>query len=311
MASRKLITVFGATGNQGGSVVETLLQPLFNQRYQIRGVTRDPSKPSSQKLAAKGVEVVQANLDDAASVEAAVRGSYGVFGVTNFWESQDANKEIQQGKNIFEASKAAGVRHLVFSTLPNTRKMTGGKLDVHHFDSKAAIGDYIEANKGGALSATYYQPAFFLQNLPSMIQKSGPDGGELVLALPISPSAPVPVIDIVSDTGKFVAGAFEAGAAADGRRIEAASFWTTLNDFAKLFSQVRGKTLTYTQIPPDVFRGFLPAAVAHELTENMKLIDEFSYFGKGAEDHWKDSDDLFPEGLQRTSAKEALLQLSI
>lgn len=311
MSSLRLITVFGATGNQGGSVIQALLQAPYNQRYRIRGVTRDPSKPSSQKLAAQGVDVVQANLDDVTSVQKAVEGSHGVFGVTNFWESMDPNKEIQQGKNIFEASKAAGVQHLVFSTLPGTRAMTDGKIYVPHFDSKAAIQEYIESNKGDALWATYFQPAFFLQNLSSMIQKSGEAGQALTLPLPISPTAPVPIIDIVADTGKFVVGALDAGATANGRTIEASSFWIGLNELATQFTRVRGTDVIYAQISHQDFVAALPDAVAHETDENMKLIDEFSYFGKGAEKRWQANDDIFPARHQRTTANEGLGRIAI
>ncbi|CAO1622807.1 unnamed protein product [Sympodiomycopsis kandeliae] len=303
-----LITVFGATGNQGGSVIQALLQTPYSQRYRIRGVTRDTTKASSQKLAAQGVEVVQANLDDVATVQKAIEGSHGVFGVTNFWESMAPSKEIQQGKNIFEASKAAGVKHLIFSTLPDTRGMTDGKIYVPHFDSKAAIQRHIEATKGEALLATYFQPAFFLQNLPSMIQKSGQ---ALTLPLPISPSAPVPVIDIVADTGKFVVGALDAGVTANGRTIEAASFWIDLNDLAEQFSRVQESALTYTQVPSEAFIAALPEAVAHETAENMKLIDEFSYFGKGAEKRWQANDDIFPADYKRTTLQEGLARIAI
>ena len=82
MGSRKLLTIFGATGNQGGSVIDAVLaRPELQEKYSLRGISRDPSSGKSKALADKGVEMEQANLDDAESMKTAIKGSYGVFGV--------------------------------------------------------------------------------------------------------------------------------------------------------------------------------------------------------------------------------------
>nr|CDI54585.1 conserved hypothetical protein [Melanopsichium pennsylvanicum 4] len=93
MSSKKLLTIFGATGNQG--------------------ITRDTCKPAAQELAKQGVDVVFADLDDLASLQKALDGSYGVFAVTNFWEANDGAKETRQGRNIVDASISTGTEHLV------------------------------------------------------------------------------------------------------------------------------------------------------------------------------------------------------
>lgn len=103
MSSKKLLTIFGATGNQGGSVLDTIFaSPQLSEKYALRGITRNPSSDKSKALSDKGVEMVKAELDDLESLKAAVKGSYGVFGVTDFWSIMDKQREIQQGKNIFE-----------------------------------------------------------------------------------------------------------------------------------------------------------------------------------------------------------------
>lgn len=165
MSSKKLLTIFGATGNQGGSVIDTVLShPGLKQQYSLRGITRDPSSGKSKAMAERGVEVVQAELNDVESLKKAVKGSYGVFGVTDFWSLLDKQKEIQQGKNIFEACKAKGVRHFIFSTLPWAEKITDGVLkNVDHFDSKAEVGEFIEENKGDMM-ASYVMPGKFCWN---------------------------------------------------------------------------------------------------------------------------------------------------
>lgn len=167
MSSRKLLTIFGATGNQGGSVIDAVLdRPELQQKYSLRGITRDPASGKSKALSDKGVEMVKANLDDVESLKTAVKGSYGVFGVTDFWAVLDKNIEIQQGKNLFEACKADGVKHYVFSALRSAEKMSQGKLKhVDHFDSKADVAEHIEANKGDMI-ASYFMPGKpFLQTI--------------------------------------------------------------------------------------------------------------------------------------------------
>lgn len=112
--SSKLIVVFGATGKQGGSVINALRS---SSAFKLRGVTRDPSKGNAQALSKQGVEMVAGDLNDAASLEAAVKGAYGVFAVTDYWATMDSPGEIKQGKSIADAAKKAGVEHFVLSTL--------------------------------------------------------------------------------------------------------------------------------------------------------------------------------------------------
>lgn len=168
MADKKLLTIFGATGNQGGSVIDVILaSPDLKTKYKLRGVTRNASSHSAQQLAAKGVEMVSATLNDIESLNKAVGGSYGVFGVTNFWDKDVMSKkiEMQQGKNIFEACKSQGVVHYVFSTLPHAEKITDGVLrHIDHFDGKAIVADFIEENKG-TMIASYFMPGEYFFNM--------------------------------------------------------------------------------------------------------------------------------------------------
>lgn len=121
--SRKTVAIIGATGNQGSALLSTL---LTHGGYHIRAVTRDPSAASSQALAAQGVEVVPASLTDKASLVKAFEGVYAVFGVTpNFPEEEEL-----MGRNIVDAAKEAAVKLLVWSSLPNTRELSGGKLSM-------------------------------------------------------------------------------------------------------------------------------------------------------------------------------------
>src|SRR4030095_6967427 len=118
----KIIAVVGATGVQGGGLARAILADP-SSGFSVRAITRDPSKDNAKALAAKGAEVVSANLDDVESLKKAFAGAHGVYGVTNFWEHFSAEKEMQQAKNIAEAAKAAGGDNVIWSTLEDHRKL--------------------------------------------------------------------------------------------------------------------------------------------------------------------------------------------
>src|SRR6266849_5566060 len=168
MADKKIIAVVGSTGSQGGGLVQAILSDP-NGGFAARAITRDPSKDKAKALAVKGAEVVKADLDDVESLKKAFAGAYGVFGITNFWEHFSAEKEKAQAKNIADAAKAAGVKHVIWSTLEDTRKlmkaddtrmpMLQANYRVPHFDAKA------EANASFAgLPVTYFVTSFYWDN---------------------------------------------------------------------------------------------------------------------------------------------------
>lgn len=170
MSQKKLLTIFGATGNQGGSILATYLsRPDLQSKYSLRGITRDPASSKSRALASQGVEMVRADLNDPSSLAAAIRASYGVFGVTDFWAVMSKEVEVRQGRNIFEACKAEGVRHFVWSSLPHAERLTGGVLrHVDHFDSKAEVEALVEEGKG-EMWASYFMPGewvSFVESFP-------------------------------------------------------------------------------------------------------------------------------------------------
>lgn len=112
MAQKKIVVVFGATGNQGGSVVRSILEdPKTANEFKIRGITRDPSMPNAKALEAKGVETVAAEINNKDQIKAALNGAYAVFAVTNYWEKMDGPLEEQQGRNIADAAKVCLYPH--------------------------------------------------------------------------------------------------------------------------------------------------------------------------------------------------------
>ncbi|QPC71976.1 hypothetical protein HYE68_002728 [Fusarium pseudograminearum] len=286
----KILTVFGATGNQGGSVVRAILNdPALSKEFKIRGITRDVSKPAAKELASKGVEVVAADMNTAEQVAPAVKDAHTVFLVTNYWETNSGNGEIAQGKAVADACKTAGVKQLVFSSLLDTKKISNGRLThIKHFEGKAEIEEYIRQIN---VPATFVLPGFFASNLFTSIRKN--EDGSYAWALPgDGDKTQVPIFDVQGDMGKFVKAAIKNFPGTLNKRVFAATDYYSPNRITTEFSEVMGKPATFNQVPADVFKTFLPAAVADELTENMMLLEDPGYYG-GAD--LKESLDMLDE----------------
>ncbi|KAH7406492.1 putative nucleoside-diphosphate-sugar epimerase [Phaeosphaeria sp. MPI-PUGE-AT-0046c] len=272
----KIITVFGATGNQGGSVVTHLLKDSqITQEFKIRGITRDTSKPAAQELAKKGVEVVTADLNSKESIRTALKNSHTVFLVTNYWETANAQVEITQGKNVADVAKELGVQHLIFSSLLSGTKTSNGRLShIPHFDSKADIEQYI---RDTGVPATFYMPGYFMSNLDMSI-KPGQDGA-LTWYLPVGKDAKFPLIDIKNDTGKFVKAIIKKRDSVLGARILGAQGYYTAPEIMDQLAEVTGKKTAFVQIDGKTYMGFLPEFMAEELLENHLFIEDPGYYG--------------------------------
>jgi hypothetical protein len=297
MASKRIITIFGITGNQGGSVADIVLgRPDLIAKYKIRGISRDPASAKSVALASRGVDIVRADLDDFESIKAAVSGSYGVFSVTDFWSLNNKAREIQQGKNVFLASQAADVKHLVYSSLPHVAELSKGKYTkVAHFDGKAVVKDFIEEKKG-SLVTSYFMPAMFIDK--SLINVFD---GVPTVSLPFSDeNFAWPLLAPRSDTGKWVMGLFEAGAKANGQAVQGVSTWTTPKKFVNDLGEFLNKEVRWNPISGTMFGSFLPEAIREDLTEMMLWIGESSYYGVGSEGKQAASDEFLLKDAKLT-----------
>ena len=215
----------------------------------------------------------------------AVQGSHTVFLVTNFWESMDASVEIAQGKAVTDAAKEAGVQHIIFSSLVNTKEATEGRLThISHFDGKADIEQYI---RDSGVPATFVLMGIFMSGFESTIRKDQ-DGEGYTLALPVGgDSAKIPLVDPTSETGLFTATVLRKFPDWNGKRVLAASGWYTPNQLINEFSEAIGKPAKYQQIPGEVFKSFMPPPVAQELLENFLLLDDkVGYYNNGNLDEW-------------------------
>ncbi|KAM0275015.1 hypothetical protein ACHAQH_007664 [Verticillium albo-atrum] len=309
MSGKKIITVFGATGQQGGSIVSTFLNdPKLSSEWSVRAVTRDITKESAKKLTAQGAEVVQADLSDNKSVVQAIDGSEAVFAVTNYWESMNAELEVKQGKDIVDAAQETGVKHFIWSSLMDVKKLTNGKLpNVYHFDGKAAIEEYARSL---GIPATFFMPGFYMSNIPGQALRADPPANVWTLALPMPDSAPIPVFDI-ADTGKVIKSIIVNKEKVLGKRVLGAYKYMTpkelLEEFKAVFPEA-GKDATFFSVPhpayTDILKGMgLPDFAAEELLENMRLMDEGGYYGGASLD---ESHALLHDPL--TSWKEFIAQ---
>ena len=239
---KNLIVVTGATGNQGGATARELLA----RRHQVRAMTRTPDSPAARELARLGAEVVAGDLDDAASLERALAGAWGVFAVQNTWEA-GVEREEEQGKRIAEVARGQGVQHYVYTSVASAHRKTG----IPHFDNKWRVEERVRAL--GFPSYTILRPVFFMENfvLPSFLP--GIQQGQLAVAL--KPETVLQMI-AVADIGKYGRWAFENHAALNGRAVDLAGDRATMPATAEILSKAARREVKFVPVPIEEVRKF-------------------------------------------------------
>jgi uncharacterized protein YbjT (DUF2867 family) len=257
--NKKIIAVTGATGAQGGGLVRAVLSDP-NGGFAVRAITRKAGSEKARALAKLGAEVVEADLDDVDSLRRAFAGAHGAFCVTNFWEHFSPDKEIVQAGNMARAAKDVGLKHVIWSTLEDTRKLVPlsdprmptlqEKYKVPHFDGKG------EADRLFAeLPATFLLTSGYWDNLIHFGwgPKKGADG-RLAFTLPMA-GKKLPGI-AAEDIGRCAYGIFKKGAEAVGRRIGIAGEHLTGAQMAAELSAALGKEVVYNAVTPEAYRSF-------------------------------------------------------
>jgi len=235
----KIVLITGATGRQGGAVVRHMLP----RGWKLRALTRNPDSGIAQELARLGVEVVRGDLEDSTSLDRAVRGSYGVYSVQDFW-SVGARREVQQGKNLADAAKKAGIAHFVYSSVGGAERNSG----IDHWESKWEIEQHIrELN----LPATILRPVAFMENYYIDQVELGLLRGKLVD--PVRADQPYQTI-ATDDIGAFVALVFERPKEFIGQALEIAGSELTNLEAAEVFSRVLGKKVKFRRLPLPIVR---------------------------------------------------------
>ncbi len=235
MAETKTILVTGATGQQGGAVAAELLSHGFT----VHAMTRKPESDKARELAKRGARIITGDLDNPASLEAALKGVWGVFAVQNTWEA-GVEKEEEQGKRIATLARKAGVHHFVYTSVASAHRKTG----IPHFDNKYRVEETVQGL--GFPSYTIIRPVFFMENLASPWFKPAIDQGNLMVAL--KPSTSLQMI-AVQDIGKYGLWAFQNRENLNGRAFDIASDSLTMPETAKALSAVAGRTIGFVPVP--------------------------------------------------------------
>ena len=256
----KIIAVVGATGTQGGGLARAILADPSGG-FAVRAITRDPNKDNAKALASKGAEVVSANLDDVESLKKAFAGAHGVYAVTNFWEHFSGEKEKAQAKNIADAAKAAGVKHVIWSTLEDTRKLMDPgdkrmpflqeKYRVPHFDAKAEADAYFSG-----LPVTYLVTSFYWDNLYMFgLAPKKDESGVYSWTFPMGNSKLAGIA--AEDIGKVAYGIFKAGQEYVGKTVGITGENLTINEMGEKLSKGLGiGSVKYNAVEADTYRGF-------------------------------------------------------
>ena len=261
MPDKKVIAVVGATGAQGGGLVRAILNDP-NGGFAARVLTRDVNSNKAKEFSRLGAEVVATDVDNPESLKKAFEGAYGAYCVTFFWAHFSPEKEMAEARAMAEAAKAAGLRHVIWSTLEDTRKWVPlgdnrmptlqGKYKVPHFDSKGE-SDHFFTDLG--IPTTFLLTSFYWDNFIhfGMGPKKGPDG-KWAITLPMGDKK-MPCI-AAEDIGKCAYGIFKKGDEFVGQTAAISGENLTGAQMAAVFSEVLGKEVIYNSVTPEAYRGF-------------------------------------------------------
>src|ERR1700731_3254491 len=235
--TKKLIAVIGATGQQGGAVVRAL---QAQGQFKVRALTRNPGK--HRGLAD---EVVEADLDRPETLKAAFAGAHGVFLVTNFLEQ--GTDELKQGTAAVQAAKDAGVKHLVWSTLPDVEAISGGKLHVPHFTGKARIDRIVK--EAGFVHHTFVIAPFYYQDLVGVLAPQKQADASVGWALPLDPELRCIHMGDVRELGNLVAGAFvHPNEAGNGEYLPLVGDFLSFKEIVDTLNR-QGQEFSFKQVP--------------------------------------------------------------
>ena len=286
MPEKKIIVVVGATGAQGGGLVRAILADRSGQ-FAARAITRNPDSEKAQALRAAGAEVVTADADKPETLNQAFAGAYGAFLVTNYWEHFSPERELTQARNMAHAVKAAGVKHVIWSTLEDTRKWVPlsddrmptlmGKYKVPHFDAK---GEADQIFKELGVPTTWLITSFYWDNLIYFGSgpQRGPDG-VLAITFPMDDKK-LPAI-AAEDIGKAAFGIFKRGGEFINKTVGIAGEHLSGAEMARALTRALGQEVRYNNVPPEVYRSFgFPAA--DDLGNMFQFKRDFNDYFRGA-----------------------------
>lgn len=288
MADKKVIAVIGATGSQGAGLIRAILDDPRGE-FTARAITRDLNSPKAKALASQGVEVVAGDIDDEESIARAFEGAYGAFCVTFFWNHFSPDREQNNAKSMAQAAKRAHLKHVIWSTLEDTRKLVPlsdnrmptlqGKYKCPHFDAKGESNHFF-TDLG--LPVTFLQTTFYWDNmiLFGMGPKRGADK-KLTLTFPIGDKRLSGIA--AEDIGKVAYGIFKSGSEYIGKTVSIAGEHLTGAQMAASLSKALGEEVRFQEISPDAYRK-LGFPGAEDLGNMFQYYRDFEREFTGARD---------------------------
>ena len=230
------VAVIGATGQQGGSTVDALL----DADVPVRALVRDPSSTAARALRARGVEVLAADQEDGGSLARGLVDVAALFFVTTFADADGTEGEVRRGTAVADAAARAGVPHVVYSSVGGAERGTG----IPHFESKRRV----EQRLSGLVPATFLRPTFFMENLVPQLALDRSD--EVVVRLPIPATTPLQMV-AVRDVGAAAARLLLDPELVHGDGLEVGGDELTLAQVAAQVGQVLGRPARFEEVPLD------------------------------------------------------------
>jgi len=268
--TRKVIAVFGATGQQGGAVVRAL---QASGQFKVRALTRNPAK--HPKL---GDEVALADFNRPETLAVALAGAHGVFLVTNSWEA--GTDEGRQAIAAVNAAKHAGVQHFIWSTLPNVEAISHGKINVPHFTGKAKVESIV--SEAGFARHTFVIAPFYYQNMIGVMGPQRQADGTVGWALPLDPERRVFHMGDISELGRVVAGAFaHPDLAGHGEHLPLVGDFLSFSEIIATLNR-QGNRFSFRQVPREVFAGWFPGADG--IAAMLAYFEAHTYLGTDSRD---------------------------
>jgi len=264
MSTDKLVTILGVTSRQGRSAAKYLLK---DGTFRIRGTTRDPAK--ARDLKDKGVEIFKADGNNADELRKAFEGSYAVFAITFFWDPSQKSQEFQAGKLAADIAKEKGVKHFIFSSLPNVEKICRGKYHVPHFTDKARVEEY--ARSLNFEYTTFPQFSFFFENFKVWFLPKEDSDGTMVFSFPAFPKTAFLTAFSVDEGGQAVVSALKNPEKWNGKTVPLVGTHATVQEYVDTFGKVMGKKVKYVETPRN--------SLGEEMQEMLDWFTEYTFYG--------------------------------
>lgn len=284
MSAAPKLVVFGATGQQGRSILNAIqTHPTLSRQFSLRAITRSASSPAALEISNQEIEIVEADLDNPSTLPAALKDAHTVILITlTIYDAHLRSREYAQAKNVGDAALAAGAQRLIYSTAVNCAQLWKPGMQprpVDAFESKAVAEEYLRSLP---MQTSFFAPGCFMQNFSTFLGPRKQQDGSYVIANVVDKDAKIPLIDIEADSGTYVCSLLTSGT--EGQTLYEGSGFYSFHDIVGIVSRVSRKEVKYVQLPEEVFAGFMPPAQGMRTVHMMKWFEEVGYFGPRTEE---------------------------